>query len=86
MTSARCNLVCKLVEYCAEAGPHTLRSVPPNVKFEIDDVESDWIFSSNFDFIHSRTLNGTIKDWPRLVRQAYKFVALTFVCVPLFIF
>jgi len=33
----------------------------------------DWIYSSKFDFIHARYLAGCIKDWPRLMRQAYEF-------------
>jgi hypothetical protein len=54
----------------------TTYSVPPNVFFEVDDIESDWVFSSKFDFIHSRYLVGSIKDWPRLIGQAYKSVLL----------
>lgn len=47
--------------------------VPPNVQFEIDDIESDWLYSeSSFDFIHARELVLTIRDWPRLVRQSYQ--------------
>jgi len=46
-------------------------SVPPNVSFEVDDMESDWVYASPFDYIHARYLAGSIKDWPRLVSQAY---------------
>ncbi|KAL0260732.1 hypothetical protein SLS55_004422 [Diplodia seriata] len=45
--------------------------VPPNVKFEIDDVENEWSHSQPFDYIFSRYLAGAIGDWPRLVRSAY---------------
>ena len=47
--------------------------VPPNCKFIIDDVESDWPYHENeaFDYIHTRTLCGGIKDWDRLSKQAY---------------
>lgn len=48
--------------------------VPPNVNFELDDVERDWLYLSKFDFIHGRCLTGSIKDWPRLVGQAYQFL------------
>ncbi|KAF5528338.1 Secondary metabolism regulator LAE1 [Colletotrichum aenigma] len=44
---------------------------PPNVKFEIDDVESPWLHPSKFDFIFSRYLAGSIGDWPKLVRNVY---------------
>ncbi|KAL1977239.1 hypothetical protein VTN31DRAFT_98 [Thermomyces dupontii] len=48
--------------------------VPPNVHFEIDDAEDDWVFSERFDLIHTRTLCGGIKDWDRFHRQAYDFL------------
>lgn len=48
--------------------------VPPNVHFEVDDAEDDWVFSDRFDLIHTRTLCGGIKDWPRFHRQAYDFL------------
>lgn len=46
--------------------------VPPNVSFEVDNIELDWIYTSDFDYIHGRYLAGAIKDWPRLIQQAYK--------------
>ena len=49
--------------------------VPPNLKFVIDDAEYDWVDSSKFDFIHLRTLGGSIKDIPRLLQQAYQNLA-----------
>ncbi|KAI9855978.1 MAG: hypothetical protein M1813_009303 [Trichoglossum hirsutum] len=45
--------------------------VPPNLTFIIDDCESPWSFSSKFNFIHARTLGGSIKDLPALLKQAY---------------
>ena len=45
--------------------------VPQNVKFEVDDVESPWMHSSKFDYIHSRFMAGSIADWPGLVQQCY---------------
>ncbi|ODH49896.1 hypothetical protein GX48_03985 [Paracoccidioides brasiliensis] len=46
--------------------------IPPNVMFEVDDIEDDWSYRTPFDFIHSRYLATAISDWPRLVRQAYQ--------------
>lgn len=47
--------------------------VPPNIQFEIDDVEADWIYGeSTFDFVHARELILSIRDWPKLVSQSYK--------------
>jgi SAM-dependent methyltransferase len=47
--------------------------VPPNVKFYIDDLESDWIYppEEHFDFIHVREMVGAVADWDRLCQQAY---------------
>ncbi|KAI9852159.1 MAG: hypothetical protein M1838_001622 [Thelocarpon superellum] len=44
--------------------------VPPNCKFEVDDVESPWT-DGTYDFIHSRSMGGSISDYPRLYKQAY---------------
>ncbi|KAK6222972.1 methyltransferase [Colletotrichum tabaci] len=38
--------------------------VPPNVKFEIDDVESPWLEDRKYDFIFCRYMIGAIADWP----------------------
>ena len=47
--------------------------VPPNVSFMVDDAESDWLYKPNsFDYIHIRHMTSSIKDWPKLVAQAYK--------------
>ncbi|KAJ9317649.1 hypothetical protein DTO271D3_2115 [Paecilomyces variotii] len=48
--------------------------VPPNCRFYVDDVESDWTFppDEKFDFIHGRGMAGGIGDWSRLYRQAYE--------------
>jgi SAM-dependent methyltransferase len=46
--------------------------VPPNVKFEVDDVEEPWTFAQNFDFIYSRILTGSFKDWPRFFEQSFE--------------
>ncbi|KAF2124279.1 S-adenosyl-L-methionine-dependent methyltransferase [Dothidotthia symphoricarpi CBS 119687] len=47
--------------------------IPPNAKFFIDDAESEWLYTraEAFDFIHVRTMSGSLADWDRLVRQAY---------------
>jgi ubiquinone/menaquinone biosynthesis C-methylase UbiE len=46
--------------------------VPPNLQFEIEDIEEDWLFSKNsFDFIFGRELLMAIRDWPRVIQQAY---------------
>ena len=46
--------------------------VPPNLVFQVDDVETEWSYSTPFDFIHVRSMSGSISDWPRMLRQAYQ--------------
>ncbi|KAH8654553.1 S-adenosyl-L-methionine-dependent methyltransferase [Tricladium varicosporioides] len=49
--------------------------VPPNVDFEIDDIEEPWTFSGKFDFIHSRMMTGSLQNWPKFFEQAYEFLS-----------
>jgi SAM-dependent methyltransferase len=46
--------------------------VPPNISFEIDDAEDTWTFRTPFDYIHIRSLAGSISNWPKLLRQCYE--------------
>ncbi|KAK5948137.1 hypothetical protein OHC33_010790 [Knufia fluminis] len=49
--------------------------VPPNCRFEIDDVERDWTYATDsFDFIHARNLICSVRDWPKLIAQTYEHV------------
>ncbi|WYZ45079.1 hypothetical protein EsH8_VIII_000395 [Colletotrichum jinshuiense] len=45
--------------------------VPPNVQFEIDDIEESWTFSRPFDYIHSRMMTGSIRDWNKYAKLCY---------------
>ncbi|KAF5522274.1 Secondary metabolism regulator LAE1 [Colletotrichum aenigma] len=44
---------------------------PPNVKFEIDDLEDTWIYSHPFEYIHSRMMNSSISDWKEYIQKCY---------------
>ncbi|KAF5484738.1 Secondary metabolism regulator LAE1 [Colletotrichum siamense] len=44
---------------------------PPNVTFEVDDIEEEWAFSPKFDYIHSRLMNGCIEDWEAYARKCF---------------
>ncbi|KAI1634773.1 S-adenosyl-L-methionine-dependent methyltransferase [Biscogniauxia mediterranea] len=47
--------------------------VPPNVKFEIDDLTQPWTWAPDqFDLVHARYLFGAVADWTELFRQAYR--------------
>ncbi|KAK1974104.1 methyltransferase [Colletotrichum cereale] len=43
----------------------------PNVRFEIDDIEEPWVFSQPFDYIHSRMMKGSIRDWHKYLKQCF---------------
>ncbi|TDZ53090.1 Secondary metabolism regulator LAE1 [Colletotrichum trifolii] len=45
--------------------------IPPNVRFEVDDVESPWVGHEKYDFIMCRYMAAAIKDWPKLIRNIY---------------
>jgi SAM-dependent methyltransferase len=45
--------------------------VPPNCRFYVDDVESEWTFDEKFDFIHGRAIGGSIANFELLYRRIY---------------
>ena len=48
---------------------------PPNLAFQIDDLEEPWTFSEKFDFIYSRMMIGSIGSYPRLYQQCFDNLA-----------
>ncbi|KAE8419823.1 S-adenosyl-L-methionine-dependent methyltransferase [Aspergillus pseudocaelatus] len=56
-----------------DLSPTQPQFVPPKARFLVDDFEDDWIYQDQFDFIHGRYLAGAVKDWRRLMTQAYKY-------------
>lgn len=48
--------------------------MPPNCNFYVDDVESDWTYreDESFDFIHGRSMGGSIENWAKLHQQAFE--------------
>ncbi|KAF2494941.1 S-adenosyl-L-methionine-dependent methyltransferase [Lophium mytilinum] len=50
------------------------RSVPPNCSFIVEDSEGEWIWEERFDYIHSRTLGSTWRDWPGYFQKAFDFL------------
>ncbi|KAF4870333.1 Secondary metabolism regulator LAE1 [Colletotrichum siamense] len=45
--------------------------VGPNVKFVVDDVESQWVGEKKYDYIFCRCMAACVTDWPKLVRMIY---------------
>ncbi|KAH0424592.1 methyltransferase domain-containing protein [Colletotrichum camelliae] len=50
-------------------------SVPPNVKFEVDDIEQPWAYSQLFDYVHIRGMTSSISDWPAFFEKVYNGLA-----------
>lgn len=50
--------------------------IPSNLTFILDDLELDWILDEDADpyYIHAGEMTLAIKDWPRLLRQAFQSV------------
>lgn len=46
-------------------------SVPPNVSFEVDDLEKEWTWTRKFDFIFARMMLGCFEDLPRIIQVAF---------------
>lgn len=49
--------------------------VPPNLTFEIDDLEELWTFSKPFDFIMARMTVQFFADPSRYCRQAFEHLS-----------
>ncbi|KAL0939767.1 methyltransferase domain-containing protein [Colletotrichum truncatum] len=45
--------------------------LPSNVKFVVDDVESEWIDPKKYDYIFVRYMLVAIADWPKLVANIF---------------
>ncbi|KAL2214517.1 S-adenosyl-L-methionine-dependent methyltransferase [Sarocladium strictum] len=45
--------------------------VPPNLSFEIDDLEKEWTWRTKFDFIFARMMLGCFEDLPGMIKVAY---------------
>ncbi|KAK1851997.1 methyltransferase domain-containing protein [Colletotrichum chrysophilum] len=50
-------------------------SVPPNVKFEVDDIEQSWAYGEPFDYVHIRGMTSSISDWPAFLEKVYNGIA-----------
>ncbi|KAF6810757.1 methyltransferase domain-containing protein [Colletotrichum musicola] len=48
---------------------------PPNVWFEIDDLEEPWEYSKPFDYIHSRMMNSSIGNWKEYIKNCFDNLA-----------
>ncbi|KAI2610705.1 S-adenosyl-L-methionine-dependent methyltransferase [Hypoxylon fragiforme] len=52
--------------------------VPRNVQFLVDNVEEEWVQPANsLDYIHSRQMAPSIRDWPTIFSEAYNHFLAT---------
>ena len=52
--------------------------IPQNVRFLVDDAEAAWTYPANsLDYVHIRHMTSSIRDWPKLISQAYEYVVLS---------
>ncbi|EQB45302.1 hypothetical protein CGLO_15852 [Colletotrichum gloeosporioides Cg-14] len=54
-----------------DLSPTMSDTVPPNVWFEVDDLDEDWNWSQPFDYIHSRFMNASIANWPAFATKIF---------------
>ncbi|KAI0506693.1 S-adenosyl-L-methionine-dependent methyltransferase [Xylaria bambusicola] len=56
-----------------DISPSQPQWIPPNLKFEIDDITQPWTYPrSSFDYIHMRWLIGAIPDWYMVFREIFQ--------------
>jgi hypothetical protein len=55
-----------------DLSPIQPQHVPVNCSFRVDNAEEDWILEEKYDFIHLRAMILAIKNWPRLIQQAFR--------------
>ncbi|KAK1759279.1 S-adenosyl-L-methionine-dependent methyltransferase [Echria macrotheca] len=36
--------------------------IPPNVEFIVDDIEDEWVYANDFDYVHLRIVGMSIRD------------------------
>lgn len=57
-----------------DLAPVQPQCVPPNLVFEVDDLEQPWNFTQRFDYIHCQLMIGAFQDWPNFFRQSLEFL------------
>ncbi|KAL9572165.1 hypothetical protein ACKAV7_003653 [Fusarium commune] len=47
---------------------------PPNCTFEVDDYEDEWLYRTEFDFIHARELEACVGDEDLMLQRAFRHI------------
>ncbi|PVH69139.1 S-adenosyl-L-methionine-dependent methyltransferase [Cadophora sp. DSE1049] len=63
------------VVYGIDLSPIQPNWVPPNCKFQIDNLSLPWEFDVKFDFIHGRSLFHSFSDPLHIFREAFRTLA-----------
>lgn len=49
--------------------------IPPNVRFEVDDVNKSWTYpDDHFDYVHIRSMLGSVPDWDKFFKTVINHV------------
>ena len=44
--------------------------VPPNCRFEVDDISKPWTFDRDyFDYVHVRCMQGSVPNWTEFYKR-----------------
>lgn len=46
-------------------------NIPPNLKFEREDSEQEWVFDRPFDFIHWRLMVSCFNDFKSMIEKCF---------------
>lgn len=44
------------------------------MRFVVDDIESEWVYSAPFDLVHLRAMAPAIRDWARVLGSAFEWL------------
>jgi len=58
-----------------DLSPIQPKDIPPNLEFQVDDLEEPWTFTQKFDLINFRMMCGCMKDWSSVLGQALEHMA-----------
>ncbi|KAK4148348.1 S-adenosyl-L-methionine-dependent methyltransferase [Chaetomidium leptoderma] len=56
------------VDFC----PMMPEWVAPNCRFQVDDIEKEWLWKQSFDLIHARLLSGSFGDPKTVIEQCFQ--------------
>lgn len=48
---------------------------PPNCRFEVDDIEDEWLWNTKFDFIYGRYITPFLGDLPKFAKNCFDNLA-----------